>query len=268
MKRRDFLKSAVAVAGSGVVLSNRKAAAQDDSKTTARTYLELRLYHLRRGPKTELFDRFYREAAVPALNRAGIATVGVFSVSVGPDNPTMYVLLPHLSLESLPATRARLAADAEFQKAGAEFLDAPATDPAYVRVDSTLMVAFEGMPRLEVPSFAGGGQSRLFELRTYESHSLKANDKKVEMFNRGEIGIFRHAGFQPVFFGQGMIGTRLPSLTYMLAAENSEAREKGWSAFGADPDWKKLRNTPGYSDSEIVGGISNVLLRPAPYSQV
>jgi hypothetical protein len=162
----------------------------------------------------------------------------------------------------------RLADDAEFQKAGAEFLNAPADDPAFVRVDSSLMVAFEGMPRLEVPSFPGGGQSRLFELRTYESHSQKANDKKVEMFNRGEIAIFRHAGFQPVFYGQGVIGTRLPSLTYMLAAENAEARDRGWSAFGADPEWKKLRNMPGYSDAEIVGDISNVLLRAAPYSQI
>jgi hypothetical protein len=268
MERRDFLKSAVALAGSGMVFADRTATAQDESKATARTYFELRLYHLRRGPKTELFDRFYRDAAVPALNRAGIERVGVFSVSVGPDSPTMYVLLPHPSLESLASTPRRLAADAEFQKAGAEFLNAPATDPAYARVDSSLMVAFEGMPKLEVPSYAGGGQSRLFELRTYESHSLKANVKKVEMFNRGEIAIFRHAGFQPVFFGQGMIGPRLPSLTYMLAAENAEARDKGWSAFGGDPDWKKLRNTPGYTDPEIVGDISNVLLRPAPYSQI
>jgi hypothetical protein len=220
------------------------------------------------GQKTELFDRFYRDAAVPALNRAGIERVGVFSVSVGPDNPTMYVLLAHPTLESLVSTHRRMGADEEFHAAGAEFLNAPATDPAYIRVESSLMVAFAGMPKLEAPSYAGGGKSRLFELRTYESHSLKANEKKIEMFNRGEISIFRHAGFQPVFFGQSIIGTRLPNLTYMLAAENPEARDKGWSAFGADPDWKTLRGTPGYSDSEIVCDISNVLLRPAPYSQI
>ncbi len=268
MKRREFLKSAAALAASGAALSTTTGNAQDDSKTAARSFFELRLYHLRRGSKTDLFDRFYRDAAVPALNRAGIEKVGVFSVSVGPESPTMYVLLPHPSLESLALTPQRLAADEEFLKAGAEYLNAPATDPAYDRVDSSLMVAFEGMPRLEVPSFANGGQSRLFELRTYESHSLKANVKKVEMFNRGEIAIFRHAGFQPVFFGQGMIGARLPSLTYMLAAENSEAREKGWGAFGGDPEWRKLRSTPGYADAEIVSDITNVLLRPAPYSQI
>jgi hypothetical protein len=268
MKRRDFLKSAAVVAGSGLALASKKAAAQNDSNVTGRTYFELRLYHLQRGPKTELFDRFFREAAVPAMNRAGIEKVGVFSVAVGPDSPTMYVLLPHSSLESLVTMRARLAVDTEFQNAGAEFLNAPASDPAFLRMDSSLMMAFEGMPKMEVPSFAGGGSSRVFELRTYESHSVKANNKKVEMFNRGEITLFRNAGFQPVFYGQGVIGPRLPNLTYMLAAENSEAREKGWSAFGSDPEWKKLRTTPGYADAEIVGGISNVLLRPAPYSQV
>jgi hypothetical protein len=54
----------------------------------------------------------------------------------------------------------------------------------------------------------------------------------------------------------------------MLGFENSAAREKAWSAFGADDDWKKLRSTPGYTDAEIVTDISNVLLRPAPYSQI
>jgi hypothetical protein len=267
MKRREFLKSSFAAAGGGMMLS-QLARAADEAAPVVRQFYELRLYHLRRGPKTQLFDRFYRDAAIPALNRAGIANVGVFTVSVGPDNPTMYVLLAHPSLHSLAATHLRLSEDTEFQKAGAEYMNAPATDPAYVRVESTLMVAFEGMPKLEAPSFEGGGNSRLFELRTYESHSLKANEKKIEMFNRGEITLFRHAGFRPVFFGQTMVGTRLPNLTYMLASENPGARDKGWSAFMADPEWEKLRSMPGYSDSEIVCNITNVLLRPTAYSQI
>jgi hypothetical protein len=130
------------------------------------------------------------------------------------------------------------------------------------------MMAFEGMPKLEAPSFPGGGKSRLFELRTYESHSLKAHLKKVEMFNRGEISIFRRTGLPPVFFGQTVIGSRLPNLTYMLGFENAEARDKGWSAFIADAEWLKLRTKPGYTDAEIVTNISNALLRPTDYSQI
>jgi hypothetical protein len=264
MKRRAFLQSSLALAGGGSVLSSLAAVA-DESGAAAGQWYELRLYHLRRGPQTDLFDKFYRDAAIPALNRAGIAQVGVFSVMIGPESPTQYVLLAHSSLDSLTSTCARLDADAEFQKAGSEFLNAPAANPAFVRVESSLMKAFEGMPKLEAPVL---GKSRMFELRTYESHSWKAHQKKIEMFNRSEISIFRRVGLQPVFFGQTLIGGRLPNLTYMIGSENAEARDKGWNAFGADDEWKKLRVTPGYTDVETVSDISNVLLRPAPYSQI
>lgn len=263
MKRRDFLAASVAAAGLGTILTTDKAGA-NPGDTGSREFYELRLYHLRRGPKTDLFDRFYRDAAIPAYNRAGIQKVGVFSVSTGPDSPTMYVLLAHNSLESLGIMADRLADDAEYQKAGAEFINTPATDPSYIRVESSLMVAFRGMAKLEAPAF----KSRLFELRTYESHSKKASRKKIEMFEQGEIAIFRRHGLQPVFFGETLIGPRQPNLTYMLAFENQEAHDKNWSAFATDPDWKTLSHTPGYTDAEIVCNISNVFLRPAAYSQI
>jgi hypothetical protein len=46
------------------------------------------------------------------------------------------------------------------------------------------------------------------------------------------------------------------------------ARDKNWAAFIADPEWKKLSTTPGYTDGEIVSNISNAFLTPASYSQV
>ncbi len=286
MKRREFLTSSVAAAGLGTLLAGTTAEAEEAAAPVAREFYELRLYHLRVGPKTELFDRFYSEAKIPALNRAGVERVGVFSVAVGPESPTMYVLLAHKSMESVMVTADRLAADAEYQKAGAEFLNASAADAAYVRVESSLMIAFAGMPKLEVPAVMApkglAGMTRtqheggvtyrpnppIFELRTYESHSKKANKKKIEMFNTGEIDIFRRNGLQPVFFGETLIGAHLPNLTYMLAFENQAAHDKNWAAFGADPDWKKLSHTPGYTNAEIVCNISNVFLRPAAYSQI
>lgn len=242
--------------------------AAEKSESPAREFYELRLYHLRRGPKQKLFDDFYEHAAIPAMNRAGIGPVGVFSVMVGPDSPTMYVLLPHKSLESFATANDKVHSDPEYQKAGAEFINAPATDPAYVRMESSLMVAFQGVPKIEVPAGAIGNKSRIFELRTYESHSKKANQKKVEMFNTGEIAIFRRTGLQPVFFGETLIGSRMPNLTYMLTFEDMAAREKNWHAFGSDPEWKKLSSTPGYTDPEIVSNISNLFLRPTAYSQI
>ena len=137
-----------------------------------------------------------------------------------------------------------------------------------MRLETSLLAAFAGMPKLDVPPAALEHRPRIFELRVYESHSKKANLTKIKMFNEGEIAIFRRTGLRPVFFGETLIGSRLPNLTYMLTFDNVEQREKNWSAFVADPEWKKLSTTPGYTDVETVSNISNVLLSPAPYSQI
>ena len=267
MKRRSFVKSTLAAAGAGSLAPFMSAFAAEKSDSP-REFYELRLYHLRRGPKQKLFDDFYREAAVPAMNRNGIGPVGVFHVMAGPDSPTAYVLIPHASLDSFGASTDRVRADSQYQKAGAAFINAEAGDPAYVRVESSLLAAFAGFPKIEVPALAKDQKPRLFELRTYESHSKKASKKKMEMFNTGEIEIFKRAGLAPVFFGETLIGTKLPNLTYMLVFESMAAREANWGKFGSDPDWKKLSQTPGYTDAEIVSNISNLFLRPASYSQI
>ena len=47
--------------------------------------------------------------------------------------------------------RDRLSNDATYARAGAAIIDAPLSDPAFVRVDSTLLRAFEAMPAVEAP---------------------------------------------------------------------------------------------------------------------
>ncbi len=269
MKRREFLRASVA-APALVSASPKSALGAGDEKgeDTRPEYYELRLYHLRRGPQQKLMDDFLRDAALPALKRLGIGPVGVFNVMTGPDSPTLYMLIPYDSLDSFTRAPARLAADAEFLKAGASVLNVPASSPAYVRMESSLMVAFDSFPRLEVPPSAAGNQLRLFELRIYESHSKKTNKKKIEMFNRGEIQIFRRTGLRPVFFGETLVGSRMPNLTYMLVFDSMEAHDKYWGVFIADPEWKKLSTAPEYADGEIVSNITNVFLRPAVYSDI
>jgi NIPSNAP len=254
MHRRSFLGASLAagLTGSGPGVSGQEV---------KREYYELRLYHLR-IPQRDRFNAHLRDALVPALNRAGIKTVGVFNVLIGPDSPTVYLLIPYPALDALAATQQRLEADADYQKA----LQTPAADPLYLRIESSLLVAFESLPRLEVPK----KEPRMFELRTYESPTESAHLKKMEMFTPklGELEIFRRSGLQPVFFGRTLIGPRLPSFTYLLTYPDMTARAKNWNTFVSDPAWKKLSATPGYTDPEIMTNISNVFLSPAPYSQV
>ncbi len=211
------------------------------------------------------FSDHLHDEALPAYNRAGVSPVGVFTVAFGPDSPTFWVLLPHEDIQSVADVDSKLQADAEYKT---PFLRLPSTDPGYVRIDSQLMVAFAGIPKLETPTGAVAAPSRIFELRTYESHNKAAHRKKMEMFNEGEIDIFRRTGLTPVFFGSNIIGTRLPSLTYMLVFEDMAARDRNWSQFVNHADWKKLVGTPGYADAEIVTNISSFILRPTAYSQI
>ena len=117
------------------------------------------------------------------------------------------------------------------------------------------------MPKLEVPAATADNKPRLFELRTYESHSKKANKKKIEMFNQGESPSFAAPG-GPGLFRRDLVGAKMPNLTYMLVFDDMAAHDKNWGNFISDPEWKKLSTTPGYTDPEIVSNISNVFLRP------
>ncbi|HME00800.1 MAG TPA: NIPSNAP family protein [Terriglobia bacterium] len=269
MKRRGFLASSLAASALAGTTPSVDARGPDAAPAAAgREYYELRRYLLRRGPQQKLIDDFYRDAAIPAMNRLGINPVGAFSVTIGPGSPSLYVLIPHASAESAATLPDRMAADPEYLRAGAVFINPPPTDPAYVRMESSLLVAFEGMPKLEVPPAKAENKPRIFELRTYESHSKKANRTKIGMFNGAEIAIFRRTGLHAVFFGETLIGAGMPSLTYMVTFADMEERTRNWAAFAADPEWKALSTRVGNTDGEIVSSITNVILSPAGYSQI
>lgn len=241
----------------------RATMAAQAQRGPARDYFELRRYEIETEAQKGGMDAFLRDAAIPALNRIGIDSVGVFYPWEG--FSPIYVLLRHKSLVSFATLTQRLSEDDEFLQAGAAFLDAPAESPAYKRMTSSLMAAFEGMPELEAPIKSSG---RVFQLRTYESPSVKTGKKKIEMFNTAEIDIFRKTGLNPVFFGETLTGEKMPNLTYMLVFNDMDERQANWKRFGGSPEWQALRAIPEYADKKILCGITNLYLKPADYSQI
>ena len=260
MERRHFVSASLAGAAAAV----GEGAAQEAKRAQL---FELRQYRLRFGPMESRFAEHAKTALVPALNRAGIAPVGAFTVSIGPDNPSLYLLLPHAHAESLLTLDERLESDAEYRRVSAAIRALPPTDPPYERLDSSLMTSFKTMPALKPAGPLTAG--RVAELRRYESPNEPAGRKKIEMFEEaGEIAIFRRLGMTPVFFARNLVGPRLPALTYMLMFPDVATREKCWAAFREDPEWVKLRTTPGYSNADILTGNNVQFLRPADYSQI
>lgn len=107
---------------------------------------------------------------------------------------------------------------------------------------------------------------RIFELRIYERHNHERARRKIEMFDRGEIDIFRDVDRTPVFFGETLAGDRMPNLTYMVVFEDMEYRNEVGEAFGRHPGWQEMREDPYYADT--VSNISSIMLRPTGYSQI
>ena len=261
MKRRDFIATTLAASAA--------AFAQDSKTQTApsgsREFYQLRRYTLESGKQTSLTQAYLAQALIPALGRLGVSPVGAFQVDIGPETPIYYVLIPGPSPDALAQLDFRLARDSEFLQAADPFWSAPATTPAFYRVEYSLLAAFEGWPRITPPASKG---KRIFQLRTYESPSYNDHIVKVQMFHSGEFDIFANAGFHMVFFGDTLFGSRMPNLTYMLSFADSAEMDAKWEVFRNDPAWKKLSADPRFAFEPIVTNITNLVLSPLASSQI
>ena len=135
-------------------------------------------------------------------------------------------------------------------------------------MESSLLIAFEGWPKITLPASAATKGKRIFQMRTYESPTYRDHVRKVEMFHKGEFDIFKTAGFHSVFYGDVLIGPRMPCLTYMLSMDDLEGLNSKWDAFSSNPDWKKLSADPRYAFEPTVSNISNLILAPLKSSQI
>lgn len=235
------------------------------SAADKRSILELRLLKLRNtqdgmGQRT---TDFLGKSYVPALQRAGVAPVGVFGSVIAQETPFILVVSSFPDAAAWDAANQKIAGDKQLHKEREAYYR---SGLGYVRAEISLLRAFETIPGIEVP--AKQEKARLFELRTYESNDPHTLARKVRMFNEGEIGLFRKFHMTPVFFGETIAGRNMPNLTYLLAFDDLAAREKAWAAFASSPEWSKMKSQPGFADGEIVSNISNSILRPLPFSAI
>jgi hypothetical protein len=257
MNRRHFMGAAAAsgLAGATPPASQKNA------------ILELLRIQLRNGPQDQRQRTTeYLKTVLPSLGRAGIGPIGLFTSTIAQESPFILCVLSFPSLSAIDTAMQKLADDKDYQKAQDDF-NSPA-EPGYVRIENSLLRGFNTFPNMVAPPADAKRPARLFELRTYESNNSKTLKTKIKMFDDAEIAIFKRCGLLPIFFGETIVGRNMPSLTYMVAYDDWAGREKAWKTFLADPDWKKLRSQPEYSDAAIVSNISNSLLTPLPFSPV
>ena len=272
MKRREILRGALLttlggwMAGREQTLEHHTEHQQDGTTRPSPHYYELRTYTLRNDLQPGRLTDYVGQHLIPALQRGGVQSIGAFQVLSGMRSPSLILLLPHASLAEAQALSSRLSEDRSLT-AATQSLEAIGQIP-YVRYHSTILRAFDGHPRLEVPPTSATRSPRVFELRVYESPTTTSLRQKIDMFNQEEIRIFRACGFTPVFFGETLFGGEMPNLTYLVAFDDVAAREKAWDTFRAHPDWLRIKGRPGWTDPEAVSNITTVFLRPTPFSHI
>jgi hypothetical protein len=235
--------------------------AQGASLQQGKELYEWRTYETGRAGQGGL-DNYFSKALIPALNKLGIKKVGAFSEVGKPEPSKLHLLIPYTSFDEYMKVFATLKGDKDFDQASADYNKIPVEQAAYTRYDASLMIAFNGLPKMIVPE----NGPRIFELRTYEGYSEDAVRRKIKMFNDEEFTIFNRVKLNPVFFGEVIAGKNLPCLTYMITFKNMEERDKNWKAFGADPDWQKVSKAPEYANT--VSKIYKTFLEPLSYSQI
>lgn len=281
--RRSFLKTSLAASATAALAvgSRAQAAAAPAAKASARDYYELRAYVLKSGASTDLLDTYLEKALIPALNARGLADIGVFTevevdkkavtskpkVGTAESPVAVWVLITHPTLESFASVAAELNTDATVQAAGAAYLTTPKASPAYDRVNTWLLRAFAGQPKLAVPAFSKTKTAtRIFEMRDYQSHSEERALSKMAMFDDGEIPLMQDLGMAPVFFGQALAGPDLPHLRYITCAADLPTHLNNWKKFGPDPRWVKMKDDPRYKDNTSKNTAR--FLVPTAYSQL
>ncbi|MCX6328580.1 MAG: NIPSNAP family protein [Bacteroidia bacterium] len=230
-------------------------------------YYEVKIYRLKDPAKAQVFDKYLKDAFIPAMHRAGIATIGVFK-PVEADTAygkMIYVFIPYKTADQYFKIVSVLENDPVYQQAGKEFLDAPYDDPPFTRYESVFLKAFALMPQFRVPSYSTPKSERIYELRSYESATEMKAAKKIQMFNDGgEMAIFEKVGSNAVFYGQVLLGSQKPRLMYMTTYADMKSHDDHWAAFRATEDWKVLSAKEEYKNT--VSKAKPYLLHPTDYS--
>ena len=259
MDRRNFLATSSAA---GLASTSASAAA---ASSGGHQIYELRCYRLRYS-KADQFGRltsFLESEHLPMTERLGMVQ-GYFRVTLGEFTPRVYTLSVYDSLADMGAKMEARRADKAWTRAATEFGSEP--EAAYDRVESWLLRAFDGMKKIEVPE--APEKPRAYDLRLYEQETFRDTEEKMRMFNEEEIQIFRDAGVNPLFFGETIVGSHMPSLMYVSYYPDMEARGQAWSTFGSSEGWQRIKNRPGWSNAEIVSTVSNIHLAGLPFSPI
>jgi hypothetical protein len=228
-------------------------------------YFLLESYLLKNGSQAQRLASYFQTARFGMAGRLQtVAPALVLEALVAAHMPQMLAVSAFGSLEEMTATKRKLREDAQAREALAAW--ETGDEAAYEELNETVLEAAEYCPPLPQ---AGSGLSkppRVFELRTYHSPTERQLRALHERFAGPEIRIFHRSGIHPVLYSSTLIGPNKPNLTYLIPFDDLAAREKAWAAFGADPEWVKVRAESVAKSGQISSVIQMSLFKATAWS--
>lgn len=230
-------------------------------------YFQLKIYHYTSSEQEAMIDNYLQSRFIPSLHGSGVSNIGVFKAIANDTaaDKTLYVFIPFSTLKQWE--KHTLESEGKSANASDQYINAAYDKPAFTRLENIFLKAFELMPKITPPKLTAPKSERVYELRSYEAASENLFRNKVKMFNQGrEMDIFSRLGFNPVFYGEVIFGSKMPNLMYMTSFDNMQSREDHWKAFSNDPAWKTLSVMKEYQNNVSHSDI--YFLRPTEYSEL
>lgn len=255
MHRRSFVQS---IAGA-VLLSQAEA---QPSAARTRIY-RIDYFYYRQGDQATRLHQFL-SSQMPLFTKH-LRACGVFTAVMAPRAQTTMVLSGFASLEDMAAATGRIEADAAYQKAHEEL--ERGSEPPFDSMQRVLLAATDFSPEI-VPPAEKPKSPRYFEMRIYHSPTQRQFRMLHERFGGSEVQIFHRSGVNPILYADTSVGPDLPNLTYLIPFATLADREKAWAAFGADPEWVKVRNDSVVRGGQIVDYQNMSMWRATAFSPI
>ena len=258
MNRRGFLEF---MGGISLTASTTPSATETPG---SQLYLFTR-YYLRNSTQMPRINEFMERGLLPALKKTHPGPKIFCEALVAAHMPQFVTILGLQSIAEPETLKLKLSEDEAFMTAFRAWEDGP--EPPYEHYSQTVVKATAYSPPMQ-PLPEPPKTPRIFELRVYHSPTWKQLGALHRRFAGPEIQIFHRVGVHPILYGEAVYGPDLPNLTYLTPFSDLAARENAWNAFGADPEWAKVRKESIEAHGQISSVIQITLLRATPYSPI
>lgn len=225
----------------------------------AKEIFEVRIYNINNVADGEKFDNFVTESLLPAYERMNVK-IGAWT-EYESQSPVRYMLFIYKDITSFQNSKNDIWKDEKFLKSSKEYFAESAETPVYTRFESYLCEGFDAYPKAVTPD----GQKGIYEMRIYDSPNEQALERKMHMFNNGEIDIFKNSGVNCLFFGEVLAGSGMPVLIYMTWYNNIDERNTNWKKFSSSEAWANMKKNSFYDKATTK--TRNIFLTPLKYSQ-